>query len=199
MITYSEERRSQGPLIVFIDLLFLLVAFFVLLLFFVQGHQEISEQALETMQESLSRITGEEMKVPEALQQLESVVDRFMADQERVLAQEREIARKRQRRARRETFVLEYTINGQGGIIHEGRRYTLASFKNGVVDPMRKSHWVAFRAYADPDTPFGRIIASRRMLLRDSNEFDTYWDNVSSKKVEGGKRRKEAATSGGNG
>ena len=69
MITYSEERRSQGPLIVFIDLLFLLVAFFVLLLFFVRGHQEISEQALETMQESLSRITGEEMKVPEALQQ----------------------------------------------------------------------------------------------------------------------------------
>ena len=178
MFIANEERKSQGPLIVFIDLLFLLVAFFVLLLYFIQGHKDISEQALEAMQENLSRITGEELNVPEALQKLETVVGRFMADQERVMAQEREIARKRQRRERRETFTLEYSVDRLGGIVYEGRVYSPGEFLAQVVEPMRKTHWVAFRAYADPDTPFGKIIEGRRTLLRDSNEFDTYWDNV---------------------
>lgn len=187
MITVSEERRSQGPLIVFIDLLFLLIAFFVLMLFFVRGHQEVSEQALETMQKNLARITGEEMNVPEALTQLETMVDRFMADQDRVLAQQREIALKRQRRARRETFVLEYTINDRGEVLYEHRLFTPQRFLRDVVEPMRETYWVAFRASADPKTPFGQVIANRRILLRDSNEFDTYWDNISRKRSKEGK------------
>ncbi|HKJ92745.1 MAG TPA: hypothetical protein VJ957_06235, partial [Longimicrobiales bacterium] len=56
--------------------------------------------------------------------------------------------------------------------------YTLGTFLAQVVAPLRKDHWVAFRAYAAPQTPFGSVIEQRQVLLKDSNEFDTYWDNV---------------------
>jgi len=50
-----------------------------------------------------------------------------------------------------------------------------------VVDPMREDHWIAFRAFAQPGTPFGTVVQARRKLLEGQNEFDTYWDNLTNK------------------
>ncbi len=181
MIVAPEERRSQGPLIVFIDLLFLLVAFFVLLLFFIQERHQLSDRQLEAVQESLARITGEEVNVPEALETLELVVERFLTAREEELERERIVAARKRRRAERERVRLEYRIDDDGRIVHEGRRYTPLAFLEAVVVPLRKSKWVAFRAYADRETSFGTVVDTRRVLLQDSNEFDTYWDNVTRK------------------
>ena len=97
MIIAGEEKKSQGPLIVFIDLLFLLVAFFVLLLFFIQSRQDISDKEMEQVEQSLARITGEEVSLPKALSQLETIVDRFLSEQKQDLEKQRQLARRRQR------------------------------------------------------------------------------------------------------
>ena len=47
---------------------------------------------------------------------------------------------------------------------------------------LRKDRWIAFRAFAGPQTPFGTVVRLRRRLLKGSGEFDTYWDNVTTKK-----------------
>lgn len=181
MIIASEEKKSQGPLIVFIDLLFLLVAFFVLLLFFIQSRQDISDQEMEQVEKSLARITGEEVSLPEALSQLETIVDRFLSDQKQDRERQRQLARRRQRKASRESVRLEYNITSAGNFLYEGRPYTPGKFMARVVNPLREKNWITFRGYASPETPFGKVIATRRLLLKDSNEFDTYWDNISRK------------------
>ncbi|HEX9843343.1 MAG TPA: hypothetical protein VGC20_11365 [bacterium] len=173
-----EERSSRGPLIAFIDLLFLLVAFFTLLLFFVQQRQQISQQSLEAVQQNLARITGEQVDVPQALETLERMVERVVASREQEQERERLLAERQKRRERRDTVRLEYTIGPSGRIVHEGKTYSAPDFLERVVTPLRKSKWVAFRAYAAPETPFGAVVDHRQLLLKDSNEFDTYWDNV---------------------
>lgn len=186
MIIAPEERSSRGPLVAFMDLLFLLVAFFVLLLFFIHERNQLSDQQLEAVQEQLARVTGEEVQVPEALDALEMVVERFLTAREAEIQAERKAAARRARRAARETVRLEYTLNARGRIVYEERTYTVQGFLDQVVAPLREEHWVAFRAYASPETPFGSVVAHRRVLLKDSNEFDTYWDNVTRKRAEGG-------------
>ncbi len=181
MIIAGEEKKSQGPLIVFIDLLFLLVAFFVLLLFFIQSRQDISDQEMEQVEKSLARITGEEVSLPKALSQLETIVDRFLSDQEQDRERQRQLARRRQRKASRKSVRLEYNITSEGNFLYEGGTYSPARFMARVVNPLREKSWITFRGYASPETPFGKVIATRRLLLKDSNEFDTYWDNISRK------------------
>ena len=178
MIISPEEKSSRGPLIAFIDLLFLLVAFFTLLLFFIQQRQQISQQALEQVQQNLARITGEQVDVPKALETLEHMVDTFVASKEQEQERERALAERQKRRARRDTVRLEYTIGPSGRIRYEGKTYSAQDFLDRVVAPLRENKWVAFRAYAAPETPFGAVVAHRQLLLKDSNEFDTYWDNV---------------------
>ena len=173
-----EEKRSLGPLIAFIDLLFLLVAFFTLLLFFVQQRHQLTEQQLQTMQQNLSRITGERVDVPKALETLEQIADRFVATQQAQQERERQLAERMKRRAQHDTVRLEYTIGVDGRIRHDGKSYDVAGFLKQVVEPLRQQHWVAFRAYAAPETPFGAVVEHRQALLKDASEFDTYWDNV---------------------
>lgn len=184
MIIAGEERSSRGPLIVFLDLLFLLVAFFTLLLFFLQERHQLSDRQLEAVQQQLSRVVGEEVQVPEALDALEMVVERFITAQEAEMERERERAERRKRRAARTTVKLEYQLDAGGRIVYDGRPYGVRSFLEQVVKPLRAEHWVAFRAYAAPQTPFGDVVAHRRVLLKDSNEFDTYWDNVTRERAE---------------
>ncbi|HKJ00438.1 MAG TPA: hypothetical protein VKB51_18345 [bacterium] len=178
MIIAPEEKSSRGPLIAFIDLLFLVVAFFTLVIFFLQHHQTLSQQQLKIVQEKLAAVTGEQVDVPQALETLQKVVDKYVATREAKREQEKAAAARRERKAQRETVRLEYTIGAGGRIHHEGKTYTLGTFLAQVVAPLRKDHWVAFRAYAAPQTPFGSVIEQRQVLLKDSNEFDTYWDNV---------------------
>jgi biopolymer transport protein ExbD len=186
MIIAPEERKAQGPLIAFIDLLFLLVAFFVLLLFFIQSRQSISQEALERVQQNLARITGEEIDVPEALTRLETMVERYLEEEQAQMERERQLAEQRRRRAQRTTFRLEYLIDAQGRIVYQERSYSVRGFLDAVVTPLRGKHWVAFRALADAATPFGTVVESRRIVLKDSNEFDTYWDNVTRKEEAAG-------------
>jgi hypothetical protein len=183
MIIAPQEKRSQGPLIAFIDLLFLLVAFFTLLLFFIQQSRVVSEQKLAVVQKSLSRIIGQEVDVPQAVKRLEPLLERFMAREEQQAEQRKQEAAREERRKQRTTFRLVYTLLPAGKVIYEGRTLDLAAFKSEVLDPLRRTHWVALRAYADPQTPFGLVVESRAILLQDSNEFDTYWDNVTRGKT----------------
>lgn len=178
MIVAPEEKSSRGGLIAFIDLMFLLVAFLVLLLFFVQKHDKLSQAQMQAVEEHLARITGEDVNVPQMLDTLELVVDRFLAAREAELERERVVAERRRRKAARTTVKLEYAIASLGQIIYKGQTYDVDRFLKEVVGPLRKTHWVAFRAYATADTPFGAVVQHRQELLKDSNEFDTYWDNV---------------------
>lgn len=186
MIISKEERRSNSPLIVFIDLLFLLVAFFTLLLFFIQQERTISEANLERVQEMVAEVTGQQVDVREAVRQLEPIMERVMERREAQAEAERERAARAARREQRETVRLRYRITPEGAILHEGQRYTLQGFREQVVAPLRQDNWVAFRAYASPETPFGTVIESRAVLLREANEFDTYWDNVTREEASGG-------------
>ncbi len=174
----TEEKTSRGPLIAFIDLLFLLVAFFVLLLFFVQQRHQLSEQQLQIVQQNLARITGEQVDVPKALESLEQIADRFVATQQAQQEREHKLAERTRRRAQHDTVRLEYTIAADGHIRYDGKSYDIEVFLKQVVEPLRKQHWVGFRAYAAPETPFGAVVEHRQALLQDASEFDTYWDNV---------------------
>ena len=59
MALRAEEKRTQGHLFAFIDLLFLVVAFFILVLFFVRDRQVEAVAAMEKVQEKLAA-AGEE-------------------------------------------------------------------------------------------------------------------------------------------
>ena len=178
MIIATEEKKSNSALIVFIDLLFLLIAFFTLLLFFLQERHRISEKNLDAVEKSLSQITGKEMAIPEALAKLETFVKKYVSEEELAKQRERKLANRRKRHAQRITTRLEYKLEPDGHIRYQNRLYTLAGFRRDVVTPLRRRKWVSFRAFASPQTPFGLVITSRRFMLRDGNEFDTYWDNV---------------------
>lgn len=184
MIIATEEKKSNGALVVFIDLLFLLIAFFTLLLFFLQERHRISEKNLDAVEKSLSQITGREMAIPEALAKLETFVKKYVSLEELAKQRERRLADRRKRRAQRATTRLEYKLEPDGRIRYRNRLYTLAAFRRDVVTPLRRRKWVSFRAFADPRTPFGLVIDSRRFMLREGNEFDTYWDNVTRGKKE---------------
>lgn len=200
MIFATEEKKSNGALIVFIDLLFLLIAFFTLLLFFLQERHRISEKDMDAVEKSLSRITGQEMAIPEALVKLETFVKEYVSEQELAKQREQRLANRRKRRAQRATARLEYELEPDGRIRYKDRLYTLARFRNEVVAPLRRRKWVSFRAFAAPQTPFGLVIESRRYMLRDGNEFDRYWDNVTSTEKQPGKLPgKQAEPPGGNG
>ena len=174
----KEELRSTGPLVAFIDLLFLLVAFFILLLFFMQNKNQITQDRMKAVQESLQRITGERVEVDKALDKLEPLLERFMVQQEEVAQQQKEQEAREQRRRSRTTVKLNYVITEDGMVEYEGKRFPLQVFLRDVVAPLRGKNWIAFRAQAGPATPFGKVVAIRRMLLEGNQEFDTYWDNL---------------------
>lgn len=178
MIVAPEEKSSRASLYAFIDLMFLLVAFFLLLLFFVQQRDKLSQAQIQSVQENLARITGEQVDVPQVMETLELVVDRFLMAQEAELDRERVAAERRKRRAGRTTVKLEYAVGTLGQIIYQERTYDTERFLREVVAPLRGKHWVAFRAYVEPDTPFHAVSEHREFLLKASNEFDTYWDNI---------------------
>jgi Ni/Co efflux regulator RcnB len=189
VIPFPAEKRSWGPLIATIDLLFLVVAFFALLLFFVQQQKQNAVAQLEQVQATVSG-GGEAPSAPDAAQPASAAAT--AADSQQLIArlqhlmelqgQETERQRERQareeRRGRRETSKLEYQVLPGGRIGYQGHSYAPADFRRQVVQPLRDAHWVALRAYAPQQTPFGDVVASRRLLLENGGEFDTYWDNV---------------------
>ena len=164
MTPFPAEKRSQGPLVSFVDLLFLLVAFFTLLLFFVQQQRTEAVQELELTQERL------EVLEP-FMEQITTL--RETQDKKRRREQEREL-----RRAAKDRVRLEYHVLENGVIRYEGGSMTLERFLGEVLAPLRERHWVSLRGYSHPETPFGTVIETRSRLLRDQGEFDTYWDNV---------------------
>ncbi|MDH4247024.1 MAG: hypothetical protein OEW39_04330, partial [Deltaproteobacteria bacterium] len=129
--------------------------------------------------QSLQRITGETIEVEKALEKLEPLLERFMVQQEEVVRQQQAQEAREKRRRARTTTRLNYVITADGDVEYEGRRYTLEKFMKEVVAPLREKHWIAFRAQAGEGTPFGKVVASRRLLLDQAYEFDTYWDSLS--------------------
>ena len=102
----------------------------------------------------------------------------YVSERELAKQRERRLANRRKRRAQRATARLEYQLEPDGRIRYKNRLYTLAGFRRDVVTPLRRRKWVSFRAFAGPVIPFGLVVESRRYMLRDGNEFDAYWDNV---------------------
>jgi biopolymer transport protein ExbD len=178
MITVSEERRATGPLIAFIDLLFLLVAFFVLVLFFVQQRKSDAEVHLEQAQQQLQAVQAEKSAVERVLEEVQPFVGEIQvmrkAAEERRRAEEARALRKRQK----ETFRLDYEVLPGNLVRYEGRAFAVERFAADVVEPLREQYWIGFRALARPDTPFGQVVHARRVVLEHQQEFDTYWDNL---------------------
>ena len=179
MIARIQEKRSQGGLFAFIDLLFLLVAFMVLMIFFMQLKRTSAEVELEEVQQRLEAAEETRSTLEEQLERLAPVIEKFMVRESREAEKRRAAAAKEIRKKSRAYAKLSYIIGKDGTIGYNGRVYTMAQFRV-LVENLRKDKWVAFRATASPDTPFGTVVAQRRILLENSGEFDTYWDNLGS-------------------
>lgn len=181
MSEVPSERRSTGPLVAFIDLLFLLVAFFVLMLFFLQEQKTVAEANLEQTQQQLETVQAQKSTAERVLEDLEPYMGKITALQKEEAERRRAAEARKLRRAKKETFRLDYEVLPNGRIGYDGKTYALRTFSDRVVEPLREKHWIAFRAVAQPQTPFGTVVQSRRVLLENQQEFDTYWDNLSSR------------------
>lgn len=188
MILYQEERRSQGPLFAFIDLLFLLVAFLVLVLFFMKTEKTSSQVNMETTQQRLATVEKEKSAIEAALAKLSPLVEQFALQERKEVRRRQALSARDIRRKQRATIRLSYRIETDGTVIHDNKSYSLERFRKEVVVPYRKGNWLAFRAFAAPDTPFGTVVRFRRRLLAKAGEFDTYWDNLTSKKTKARKK-----------
>jgi hypothetical protein len=174
-----SERKSWGPLIATIDLLFLVVAFFVLLLFFVQRDREQARVKLEQVQESLAGAMPATAQTEEARgNAMVELVDRLMALEKKDQDKQAQAQSRDERQRQRKTVRVNYQVLPGGRILYEGQAYSPQEFRSHVVGPLRKGSWLAFRAYASPLTPFGEVVATRKLLLESGGEFDTYWDNL---------------------
>lgn len=180
MIFITGEKKSQGGLFAFIDLLFLLVAFMVLVIFFIKNIKSETEVRLESAQDKLATLEQEKSALDEALAKIAPLLDKFAINQYKEAERRRALAARDLRRKSRDKIKLSYRISADGTIMHRGKNYTPEEFTQ-VVDELRKDKWIAFRAYANPETPFGAVVNFRKKLLKSSGEFDTYWDNVTSK------------------
>lgn len=178
MIAQRTEKRSSGPLFAFIDLLFLIVAFFTLLIFFTDTKRSEAEAELEEAQQQLAAVVEERDVYQATMANLGPLMEQFMSQQRREAERRRELAARDLRRRQRPRVRVDYQITEQGRIDYQGRSYALEEFKAEVIDPLRETSWIAFHGAALPDTPFGTVVRSRRVLLRDQGEFDTYWDNL---------------------
>ncbi|MBI3992410.1 MAG: hypothetical protein HY342_03985 [Candidatus Lambdaproteobacteria bacterium] len=178
MSRLGPEKRSTGAQIAFIDLLFLLIAFFTLVIFFIETKRTEIETQLESTQEQLAQVSEERDIFKTTIADLGPGLMQFMAFRRQEAEHRRELAARELRKAQRPEVRLRYEVLPERQILYEGREYSLAAFKSQVVGKLREDSWIAFRAYARPATPFGDVVASRAEVLQNSGEFDTYWDNV---------------------
>jgi hypothetical protein len=180
MSAVPSERKSWGPLIAMIDLLFLVVAFFTLLLFFVQKERDRAQVRVNRMQETLAAAMPQDT-APSPERQgnaMVNFVERLMAIQKEEQDRQAQAQQRDERRRLRPVERVNYQVLAGGSIVYEGRTYRAGEFKSEVVDRARQTHWLAIRAYAPPETPFGDVVAMRKLLLENGGEFDTYWDNL---------------------
>ncbi len=181
MILPHIGRNYQGHLFAFVDLLFLLLAFLVLVLFFIKTERSSSQVELEQVQDRLATVEKEKSAVKATLAKLAPMIEQFALQERREVEMRRALAAREMRRRKRGTVRVTYRIRADGTIIHEDQEYDLQRFKAEVVDRYRAGHWVGFRAFAGASTPFGTVVRYRRKLLEGAGEFDTYWDNLTQK------------------
>jgi septal ring factor EnvC (AmiA/AmiB activator) len=180
----SAEQRSTGPLVAFIDLLFLLVGLFVLMLFFLQEQRTEAQAELEQTQQELETAQSENSALEAVVAELEPFMGAITAFRGVEEEQRREQEARELRKRQKETYRLDYEVLPDGRLLHDGRGRSARQFAAEVVAPLRERHWIAFRARARPDTPFGSVVESRRILLESRQEFDTYWDNLAPERPE---------------
>ncbi|MDH4224690.1 MAG: hypothetical protein OEW12_03485 [Deltaproteobacteria bacterium] len=189
-VPLPSDSRSQSALIAYIDLLFLLVAFFILVLFFIQQKSTRVEQKLEAAQEKLEQTQIEKTAIEKAIKTVEPMMEHFLVIKDKEIEKRRVQMAREKRKAQKNTEVVEYKVAKNGTIIYQGQVYTLDEFHQRVVDPKRKTKWLAFRALASPLTPFGQVVNIRNTVLKNQGEFDAYWDNLSGNDS-GGKQTKK--------
>jgi len=186
-LVMPSEVRSQGPLIAFIDLMFLVVAFLVLLLFFIQQQHPTAEQSRKMAQERqmVQEQAQELAKARTAVEHMAKQLEPYMAQLEKIKHEDTEKRRaalaREQRRNLKSSLRVEYLVTPQGQILYQDRQYSVAAFLRQVITPARRKHWLGLVASVAPEVPFGTVVAIRRELLQNRGEFDTYWDNLTPK------------------
>ncbi len=167
----KNEKQSQAALVTFVDLLFLMVAFMVLLLVLIQERSQ-SIQKFEAVQEALSSVVGRNLSAPETLETLRPALEQLQQ-------QKRRQSQRAQQRATRTTIVVRYALKQNGSILYEGVHYpSTQAFVQKIIAPLRTKHWLGLRASVEADTSFSQVVASRKQILQKRTPFDTYWDNL---------------------
>ena len=182
MSRLAAEKHSTGAQVAFIDLLFLLIAFFTLVIFFIETKRTEIETQLESAQEQLAQVSEQRDIFKATIADLGPGLMQFMVQRRQEAERRRALAARELRRAQRPQVRLHYEVLPQQRILYEGREYPLATFKAEVLEKLRADSWLALRAYARPETPFGDVVLTRAEVLQNSGEFDTYWDNVTRDK-----------------
>lgn len=170
----SEDKRSAGSLVAFIDLLFLLVCFFVVLLYQTSKETREKQQQVEMIEQQMN--TAEIV-----IQQLKPLAETGLNYLQKKKKSEQLALKKQERFKTREILRIEYEVLKEGSILYQKESMDFEKFMEMIVKPARKQYWLAFRSSAKGSVPFGKVIEIRKMLLKERNEFDTYWSNLQEK------------------
>lgn len=173
-----EEKKTTGNLVAFIDLLFLMICFFVFLLNQTGKKSEVREMFIESVQEQLIKTREKYQSAKKKIEYLQPLAETALQTvEEKKLAEAKRLAKFR-RFQMRPVEILTCHITKVGTIIYQDKEMTTQQFFDEVVSPLRETSWIAFRAYAEPQVPFGMIIEVRKNILKNKGEFDTFWSNL---------------------
>ena len=183
IIIDTQEKKTTGNLIAFIDLLFLVVCLFVFLVHQMGKKAEVKEIMVETIKEELLETAEKVQKAREKIAYLQplaevalkSIEERQKEDAKRIL--------QLQRFQTRPVMIISYLVTKEGKIVYKNQEWLPEDFFQIIIKPMRKNAWISFRAYAPADVSFGKVIEIRQKMLQEKGEFDTFWSNLQKEPI----------------
>jgi hypothetical protein len=176
----TEEQKSTGALFAYIDLLFLVICFFLLLLTNAGKQSEEQKSEVSIVKEQLKELQKKYILATQRLQILEPLAAKAQAIEKNEL-HERQIAKARKvRKGRKKVARILYQVLVGEKVQHQGKVISVYYFLNHIINPLRKNSWIALRSSASSSIPFGDVVKIRKILLKDQGEFDTFWSSVGS-------------------
>lgn len=170
-LLFLDNKKSLNPLVSYIDLLFLLVCFFIFLVKSIVQEtfeqQKFVHQITKQLGYSEFNLEQVEEKLIE-LNRLAEVAKEYLNKEEA----------QKTRFQQRPVVQIKYQVAPESGVYYEERYFEMEAFLTEVVAPIRQESWISFVSYANPNIPFGRVIDVRRALLKNREEFDTFWSNT---------------------
>lgn len=104
----------------------------------------------------------------EELSQLAELGQQFL-DQEKA---------KQERFQQRAVVKIEYNVASESGLYYQGEYFEVQNFLEQIIQPIRQDSWINFISYASPDISFGKVVKIRQQLLKNREEFDTFWSST---------------------